>query len=253
MNITKKHAARLASMAALGVGALALTSGEAQAGTVTTTVDVNVELGFASTAQPGYALQTSPFSLVLPVGSGVGPIGFRLANSHFRTTWTAGFMSQNYHAVGAFAGKSVRWATVTNSETIGLHELRIFGTSQQPLGSRSHWLSNLSYWAGPVLGHLDVVHVIFGARTQQSINTRNGPFGPAYARFEYWNGDQWDYGWVNLTGLEPDPDLLITAYGYETSSTTPEPGTLAMTGLSALALGALGLRKWRAARKAKAA
>jgi hypothetical protein len=69
------------------------------------------------------------------------------------------------------------------------------------------------------------------------------------------------YGWaqfaVSFPGPGGGPDVTLINYAYDTSGvqipagygarTTPEPSTFA---LAALALGATGLRKWRAARRA---
>jgi hypothetical protein len=46
------------------------------------------------------------------------------------------------------------------------------------------------------------------------------------------------------------PDVYLAAYQYDLpDQNTPEPSTMALSGLAALALGATGLRRWRAARK----
>lgn len=70
------------------------------------------------------------------------------------------------------------------------------------------------------------------------------------------------YGWAQLNLSRPGsmhgPDVTVVDWAYDTSGAqipagdtgTPEPSTFALTGLSALALGAAGLRSWRAARKA---
>ena len=70
------------------------------------------------------------------------------------------------------------------------------------------------------------------------------------------------YGWaelsVSLPGNLGGPNVTLIDYAYDISGAqlpagdtgTPEPSTFALAGLAALALGARGLRIWRAARKA---
>jgi hypothetical protein len=69
------------------------------------------------------------------------------------------------------------------------------------------------------------------------------------------------YGWAQLAVSFPNctgcVDVTLVDYAYDTSGKevpagdtgTPEPSTLVTTGLAALALGAKGLRAWRAARR----
>jgi hypothetical protein len=103
------------------------------------------------------------------------------------------------------------------------------------------------------------------------------PFSNLYAQFQFNNFSGTFYGWIHLTytvsssfGSDSSfgPDLTIHDYAFEdtgqliaagdvgtntvvsANTGVPEPGTLASTGLAALALGATGLRKWRKNRKA---
>jgi hypothetical protein len=87
---------------------------------------------------------------------------------------------------------------------------------------------------------------------------------PAYKLFAFTSssGEQ-IYGWVEYQVLAntfstpiasasdntaATPAVEILAYGYS-SSDTPEPASAGLAAFGALALGALGLRRWRAARK----
>ena len=64
-----------------------------------------------------------------------------------------------------------------------------------------------------------------------------------------------DFGWLQLSnvtissGDPAGPSADLVNWGYYDYSDVPEPSTLLTGGLVALALGAAGLRRWRAARK----
>lgn len=98
-----------------------------------------------------------------------------------------------------------------------------------------------------------------------------GPFTDKYALFAIGGGPDTLYGWLHLSfsitdGFGPDPtfgpDLTVLDWAYDDSgaqlaagqtttpeTTTPEPASAVSSGLAALAMGAVGLRKWRRARK----
>ena len=123
------------------------------------------------------------------------------------------------------------------------------------------------------MGGRSWTHVSSG-NTSTAFDTANGfpaPFSDKYALFAFdttlSSSPQTFYGWIHLSftvdpqvGANPafGPDLIIHDYAWEDSGQAlaagaagiPEPGTAASTGLAALALGAVGLRKWRKARQA---
>jgi hypothetical protein len=93
----------------------------------------------------------------------------------------------------------------------------------------------------------------------------DGNFSHKYALFQFNPGTGPLYGWIELSGFVSNvygnspnagPAVTIEGWGYDTTGAqihagdtgVPEPGTFALTGLAALALGAAGMRRWRAAK-----
>lgn len=218
MKIKKASVARLVSISALGAGALGMTAGTAEASVIYT--PLNGKVGFDT----GYH---DVFSIwMLPAGS------MKVVDSSRGTTF-AFHQTVQLSASGPLEFKP--------ANAIFGQTWNIFGSAPrqfQVLGSR--WGTTSSS------GH-------------------SGANGTYYKLFEFTSSGQTDYGWLELNGsvsnvVGPDVQILGVAYdntgaiiaaGNQTGPgpSVPEPSTMVLSGLAALALGAEGLRRWRAARK----
>jgi hypothetical protein len=241
MKIKKPNMKRLASLSALGVGALGAIAGPAEAGIIYSgTLDENIGFG------PGYGTKATIAGpggadgiLDLQVSVCNSPCGavFHLVelNAHQGVNGTNFLLQGNRN--------SIPWAASAYAFPQGAE----FGPSSQAPIARFGYIAKSS------------VQAFITTFQQTNFNSTD-----RYLLFTFGGGDlpQRLYGWAQFSvapipGNFSGPDVTLIDWAYDNSGAqipagdtgTPEPSTFALTGLSALALGAAGLRSWRAARK----
>lgn len=241
MKITRKNAVRLASITAVGAGALGVAAGTAEAGTI--------PLGpYPLNASVGYPNPGSH--------SGTFSIGNATLGNLFNIRWSG--TSSTFRSSGRISAQQ------------GSASLRFAAN----LATKA-----LSNWAGPVFASRLIASRFVDRKYTQtgSTATTGGGFTPRSATVTTFGGStdktnggtddyllfvftnpvnsHTDFGWLQLsdvtlvTGDPAGPSADLVNWGYYDYSDVPEPSTLLTGGLVALALGAAGLRRWRAARK----
>jgi hypothetical protein len=254
MRIKPKNAARLASISALGAGALGVTAGTAQAGIV---YEATPGTFVGYTGQSSISPQMQ-FTTKLP-GS-VNPFFTIWAMSN-GTKWSAfikgAFQLKTVNGFLGLVGTGQTWNTATGAIKPLLFSARI--ARRTSISSTPGQIISTPNGATYLTGGRTGTHTFSGAGS-------SGNFSALYALFTFQNSaisPNLLYGWVELSSSvnsESGPLVTVEGWAYDDSGnpivagdtgegTAPEPSTMAMTSLGALALGAIGLRRWRAARK----
>ena len=266
MKVKKKNLTRLASLSALGAGALTVGAKHADAGIVYTVFPppgntVGFNLG-------------GPFFTAYPIVPGGGLGGFSLFT---RTTYTTKY-GRSHATLSSFFQILLR----------GLSGLQF----QDAPGPGFMWNATAPVWSSKVLRSKKSVFQYLFSLTTITTHTPNGNtnrnyfptnthtahnysmpidrVGDFYLLFQFNpTGSQVDYGWLHLfgppvtadvCGCALGPDVVAVDMAFDDSgaliaagdtgaASTPEPATMFPTAFAALALGATGVRRWRASRK----
>jgi hypothetical protein len=285
MPLKPRHLKKLASLSAVGAGALALTADKAEAGIISNYQSLNnLTIGFAAGDAAGGGATFTLFSNF--------QFRFSFQRSFGRTNLGSGFFRSIYArgsgrvrtGSGFTYFPGVRFAVnpVQGTFPVGsgsfIHQLAIVSAGKtwfQAVSNSSNFGSSTATVGARVWGSRSGAPIasVFG----------NKSFSHKYALFQFGPSTSPLFGWIQLSYyvnpaagpncgsnsadpscVEPPPgngpELVLEGYGYESSAAdfgstipagygVPEPGTFAATGLAALALGATGMRRWRAARK----
>jgi hypothetical protein len=242
VKIKKTNLKRLASLSALGAGALSVGAGSAEASSIVFSGPVNAQVGFCPHCLTQFNL--------------LGPAGARGSIHLSSYLNSSGRGARSVFVAGSPAGK----------HGTALDFVKSAGSFVAAFPQGVEWGSRKT--TGPFA--LAAFSFVEGSGGGHSVNS---PFNATdrYLLFRFTGGDFTGdvYGWAQIA-VRYSPkalcshrapgcvDVTLIDYAYDTSghqipagdTGVPEPSTLSLTGLAALALGAKGLRTWRTARRA---
>lgn len=235
---------KLLSLLALSTGALALPqTGE---GVIIDSGVINAKVGFSSGFNASFTLDV-PGTQDLQLARGSSVVGTLFSST--RTHKVEFRALDAYAAIRAYSVGGLTFAKRTNAGATW----NAIGTQIKPgglIGKRATFFVFSSAVGGVVY--------LPGSFTSQYVGFR---FQDSTA------GNATRYGWALLTmDIEPfdfpnipgtGPDVTLQRWAYDTTgtkiptgATVPEPTSAAMVMFGALALGATGVRRWRAEKKA---
>jgi hypothetical protein len=257
MRIKKKNIARLASFSALGAGALGLAAGTAQAGIVYTPVTANVgSVGWGigantvwnATLMAGVKLQVfgtqagSGASAAYRIKAGGTGVQFLVDSANFNALHVVG-LGKTFTAAQSGAFVSGNPGLIISQSALG-----VFGTGTFIDQYALFTFLNTTP-ATPIEN--------YGWLELSSVVANGGAFGPGQGPTVVVEGYAYDNTGAQILAGAGTPGVCAQEPGDDTGegddggscTTVPEPSSLAMFGLAAMALGATGLRRWRASRK----
>ena len=232
---------RLASLTALGAGALSATVATADASSIVYSGILNERVGFNNGSLWGATVS--------------GPDGAGFLMQDFSRSAPQHSVIDGVSLIARSGPHGTRFRFLGNYK--GPHIFRNFA-SGFPINDG---------WSAAAPGHrilsgglVAIYKYSYGSVRGKEFTGLDNPF----LLFEFTGGNlsQTIYGWAQLDvtfnkRFPRSPAVTLVDWAYDTSGNqipagdtgTPEPSTLTLTGLAALALGAKGLRSWRVARK----
>jgi hypothetical protein len=254
MRIKKKNVARLASLSALGAGALGVAAGPAQASIV-----------YHAFGPPLSITPPATGSSQVMIGSGAVGSLFELIGLHggysrgngTPTVWTFARKSLVVIADGLFRRTTSSWTSRVRFPVRNLGG----GLSQHLVSAGAQWTAKTS------MAFFDVAYrgksyTLPGSNTIAIFAKGDTGGVEKYLLFKFQGAGGPLYGWLGMSAAvttTSGPTVTLDGWAYDDSgnpidagdegNTVPEPGGMAAGGLAALALGATGLRRWRSARK----
>jgi hypothetical protein len=248
MRIKKKNVARLASLSALGAGALGVAAGTAEASGVIVSSNNPSPIAIVPGSSNALVIPLLNASASVRVGWQMSTFGNDPGYSWQAKAWGAGSRGS---AVQFLLNASASWL-----QLLSARPLFTPWTSSASHNQSGKFASGVFFrpspwtWvqtgSNPWSGHS--TYRGKQATTWGSVNPQGGIPG-WYASFQFTDtsGNQ-EYGWLQLSASAYAPQVQLDAWAY--TETVPEPSSISMAGLAALALGAVGMRRWRKRRLA---
>ncbi len=204
------------------------------------------------------------------MGTGLRGVGFRTIPAQYFPRGGEPFIAafkkgQTFNQAGGGIGSGLlAWEFSRHKYVVNRGPLvaRSFGSSLSRKSSNARGFGSRGYRqkVSTRVAIYSYSSVKLGVARFYSSNTKYelAGYGKQYALFRFDVGPQTDYGWLEMNlsySRDSGPLLQLIAYAYDTSGkpiaagAIPEPGHLPLA-IGAFALGAIGLREWRARRKA---